>query len=98
MKLFEYVVPPLEGFWWQDDVVGVDYTNKSAFNWIFVIRLPDFISKADFNWAVETATKKKKLDCSSAEYLTIDEDYVFKLLHIGSLIMSQQLLLLWMLI
>lgn len=42
---FEYVVPPLEGFWWQDDVVGVDYTNKSAFNWIFVIRLPDFISK-----------------------------------------------------
>ena len=63
---FEYVVPPLEGFWWQDDFVGVDYTNKSAFNWISVIRLPDFISKADFDWAIETATKKKKIDCSSA--------------------------------
>ena len=70
---FEYVVPPLEGFWWQDDVESVDYTNKSAFSWISVIRLPDFISKADFDWAVETTTKKKKLDCSSAEYLTLDE-------------------------
>lgn len=81
---FEYVVPPLEGFWWHDDVVGVDYTNKSAFNWISVIRLPDFISKADFNWAVETATKKKKLDCSSAEYLTIDEGLCVQIMHIGS--------------
>lgn len=81
---FEYVVPPLEGFWWQDDVVGVDYTNKSAFNWISVIRLPDFISKADFDWAIETATKKKKIDCSSAEYLTIDEGLCVQIMHIGS--------------
>ena len=57
---FEYAVPPLEGFWWQDDVPGVDYTNKSTFNWISVIRLPDFVTKENFNWAVETATKKKK--------------------------------------
>ena len=69
---FEYVVPPLEGFWWQDDVDGIDYSNKDAFNWISVIRLPDFITKKDFDWAVETATKKKKLDCSSAEFITID--------------------------
>ena len=55
-RFFEYVVPPLEGFWWQDDIDGVDYTNKSAFNWISVIRLPDFVSKVDFDWAVETAT------------------------------------------
>ena len=55
---FEYVVPPLEGFWWQDDACGIDYSNKSTFNWISVIRLPDFVTKADFNWAVETATKK----------------------------------------
>ncbi len=70
---FEYVVPPLEGFWWQDDVEGVDYTNKSAFNWISVIRLLDFVTKENFDLAEETATKKKKLDCSSAAYLTIDE-------------------------
>ena len=67
-----------------DDVESVDYTNKSAFSWISVIRLPDFISKADFDWAVETATKKKKLDCSSAEYLTIDEGLCVQIMHIGS--------------
>ena len=70
---FEYVVPPLEGFWWQDDVESVDYTNKSAFSWISVIRLPDFISKADFDWAVETATKKKKTDFLSRHPLLQDQ-------------------------
>ena len=59
---FEYVVPPIEGFWWQDDVCDVDYTNKSKFNWISVIRLPDFVTKDDFDWAIEEATKKKKQD------------------------------------
>ena len=92
---FEYVVPPLEGFWWQDDVEGVDYTNKSAFNWISVIRLPDFVAKENFDLAAETATKKKKLDCSSAEYLTIDEGLCVQIMHFGSLIMSQQVLLYW---
>ncbi|WP_455543473.1 hypothetical protein [Intestinibacter sp.] len=57
----EYVVPPLEGFWWQDDVNGIDYSDKESFNWISVIRLPDFVTKKDFDWAVKTATKKKKL-------------------------------------
>ncbi len=81
---FEYVVPPLEGFWWQDEVHGVDYSDKSAFNWISVIRLPDFVSKADFEWAVATATKKKKQDCSSAEFLTIDEGLCVQIMHTGS--------------
>lgn len=80
---FEYVVPPLEGFWWQDDVDGVDYGNKDTFNWISVIRLPDFVTKADFDWAVETAEKKKKLDCSSAELLTVDEGLCVQIMHIG---------------
>lgn len=81
---FEYVVPPLEGFGWQDDVDGVDYTTMQAFHWILVIRLPDFVSKEDFEWAVATATKKKKLDCSSAEFMTIDEGLCVQILHIGS--------------
>ena len=80
---FEYVVPPLEGFWWQNNVEGVDYADKSSFNWISVIRLPDFVSKTDFEWAVETATKKKKIDCSSAEYLTIDEGLCVQIMHLG---------------
>lgn len=80
---FEYVVPPLEGFWWQDDVVGVDYSDKSTFNWISVIRLPDFITEENFAWAVETASKKKNIDCSSAEFLTIDEGLCVQMMHIG---------------
>jgi hypothetical protein len=80
---FEYVVPPLEGFWWQDGVDGVDYGDKSSFHWISVIRLPDFVKEADFEWAVQTATKKKKLDCSSAEFLTIDEGLCVQIMHLG---------------
>lgn len=80
---FEYVVPPLEGFWWQDGVKGVDYANKELFNWISIIRLPDFITKNDFDWAVAEATKKKKLDCSTAEFLTINEGLCVQIMHIG---------------
>lgn len=81
---FEYVVPPLEGFWWQEGIEGVDYNNKFLFNWISVIRLPDFVTEKDFKWAIETASKKKKLDCSSAEFLTIDEGICVQIMHIGS--------------
>lgn len=81
---FEYVVPPLEGFWWQDGVNGVDCGDKSTFNWISVIRLPDFVTEADFRWAVDTAAKKKKLDCPAAEFLPIDEGLCVQILHIGS--------------
>lgn len=80
---FEYVVPPLEGFWWQNDGKGVDYSNKDAFHWISVIRLPDFVSKQDFDWAVETAARKKKIDCSSAEFLTMDEGLCVQMMHMG---------------
>ena len=80
---YDYVVPPLEGFWWQDNAEGVDYTDKSRFNWISVIRLPDFITRKDFDWAVETAAKKKKLDCSMAEFLTVDEGLCVQIMHVG---------------
>ena len=81
---FEYVVPPLEGFWWQDNVDGIDYADKAAFNWISVIRLPEFITQKDIEWAVETASEKKKLDCSSAEFLTVDEGLCVQIMHIGA--------------
>lgn len=80
---YEYVVPPLEGFWWQDNVKGVDYSNKDSFQWISVIRLPDFVTESDFDWAVAEATKKKKLDCSAAEFLTIQEGLCVQIMHIG---------------
>lgn len=81
---FEYVVPPLEGFWWQDNIKGIDYSSKDTFNWISVIRLPDFITEKDFAWAVQTATEKKKIDCSSAEFLTVDEGLYVQIMHLGS--------------
>ncbi len=80
---FEYVVPPLEGFWWQDKVDGVDYSSKDTFNWISVIRLPDFVTRTDFDWAVDTASRKKKLDCTSAEFLTVNEGLCVQIMHIG---------------
>lgn len=81
---FEYVVPPLEGFWWQDGVDGINYSDKSTFNWISVIRLPDFVNEKDIEWAKETAAKKKKIDCSSAEFLTVDEGICVQIMHVGS--------------
>ena len=107
---FDYVVPPLEGFWWQgvastksnsdvatdtpstegrgsilgDEVVGVDYANKDAFQWISVIRLPDFVTKEDFDWAVREATAKKKQDFSKVKFFTYDEGLCVQCMHIGS--------------
>ena len=81
---FEYVVPPLEGFWRQEGKEGFDYGDKSAFLWTSVIRLPDFVTREDFAWAVETASRKKKLDCSAAEFLTVDEGLCVQIMHLGS--------------
>ncbi len=80
---FDYVVPPLEGFWWQEGQTGVDYTNKAGFCWISAIRLPDFVTREEFDWAVQAATEKKKLDCSVAEFFTLEEGLCVQMLHIG---------------
>lgn len=80
----EYVVSPLEGFWWQDGVTGVNYADKATFNWISALRLPDFVTEKDFLWSVETATKKKKLDCTSAAFLTVVEGLCVQIMHVGS--------------
>lgn len=82
---FEYVVPPLEGFWWQDgNRDGIDYKSKDKFNFISLIRLPDFVTKKDFDWAIEEATNKKKQDFSKVEFLTYDEGVCVQCMHIGS--------------
>lgn len=81
---FDYVVPPLEGFWWQDGEEGIDYAHKESFQWISVIRLPDFVSEADFKWAISEATAKKKQDFSKVEFLTIEEGLCVQCMHIGA--------------
>lgn len=80
---FEYVVPPLEGFWWQQGKKGIDYSHKENFDFISVIRLPDFVSKEDFDWAVKEATEKKNKDFSKVEFLTYDEGLCVQCMHIG---------------
>lgn len=81
---FDYVVPPLEGFWWQQGVMQIDYSRKDAFQWISVIRLPDFVSEKDFNWAKQQVKTKKGIDCSNAKFLTIEEGLCVQIMHIGS--------------
>ena len=82
---FEYVVPPLEGFWWQDGMnETIDYNNKDAMHFISIIRLPDFVTREDFEWAIEEATKKKKQNFSRVEFLTYDEGLCVQCMHLGS--------------
>lgn len=82
---FEYVVPPLEGFWWQEgNKSSIDYKSKDKFNFISIIRLPDFVTEEDFEWAINEATKKKKQDFSKVEFLTYDEGICVQCMHIGS--------------
>ena len=80
---FDYVVPPLEGFWWMEGKDGIDYAHKENFRWISVIRLPDFVTEDDFRWAVNEATKKKKQDFSKVEFLTVEEGLCVQCMHIG---------------
>lgn len=81
---FEYVVPPLEGFWWQENTKGIDYNRKEDMQFISVIRLPDFVTEDDFKWAVDEATQKKKQDFSKVEFFTYDEGVCVQCMHIGS--------------
>lgn len=79
----EYAVPPLEGFWWQPGVTGIDYAHKENFHWISVMRLPDFVTPAVFEWAVAEAARKKKTDFSAAELFTYDEGPCVQCMHHG---------------
>ena len=80
---FDYVMPPLEGLWWQKEIQGVDYTRKKDFQWISLIRLPEFVTKAVFDWAIVEATEKKQQDFSSVEFFCWEEGLCIQCMHIG---------------
>ena len=80
---FDYVVPPLEGFWEQNGIAGMDYSRKDLFRFISVIRLPDFVTEEDFEWAKAEAERKKKADFSKAEFLSLEEGLCVQCMHIG---------------
>lgn len=81
---FEYVVPPLEGFWWQENTKGMDYTRKQDLHFISMIRLSDFVTKEDVDWAIQEVTKKKKVDFSKVDFLSVNEGLCVQCMHIGS--------------
>ena len=81
---FDFVVPPLEGFWWQDGINGIDYAHKQDFHWISAIRLPDFVTEVDYKWSLNQTTNKKKQDFSKVEFLPINEGLCVQCLHIGA--------------
>ena len=80
---FDYVVPPLEGLWWQEGIHGVDYAHKKEFQWISLIRLPEFVTKEVFDWAIREATKKKQQDFSAVELFSWEEGVCVQSMHIG---------------
>jgi len=81
---FEYVVPPLEGQWWiPKGNADTDYTKKSDFCWVSMIRQPDFVTEDVFKWACKEVEKKKKLDTSKAEYIVFKEGLCVQCMHIG---------------
>lgn len=80
---FDYTVPPLEGFWWQPGLAGVDYANKAGFHFLSLLRLPDFVTRADFDWAVQAAAQKKKMDLSPVEFFPYDEGFCVQCMHLG---------------
>ncbi len=80
---FDYVVPPLEGLWWQDGIYGVDYTHKKDFQWISLIRLPEFVTKEVFDWAIREASEKKQQDFSPVEFLSWEEGLCVQCMHLG---------------
>lgn len=80
---FDYVVPPLEGFWWQEGKQCIDYAHKEDFYWVSLIRLPEFVTKEEFDWAVQEAIEKKGADFSKVEFLTYEEGLCVQCMHIG---------------
>lgn len=80
---FDYVVPPLEGLWWTEGGGAIDYAHKEKFQWVSMIRLPDFVTKADFDWAVAEATVKKKTDFSAVEFFSYTDGLCVQCMHIG---------------
>ena len=84
-SVLEYVVPPLEGFWWSPDVGTVDYSDKDSFHWTSLIRQPEFVTLEVFETAKAALAKKKPgLDLSKARLVKITEGLCVQVMHIGS--------------
>ena len=66
------------------EMKDIDYSRKDDFCWISMIRLPEFVTREVFDWAVREATEKKKTDFSKAEFFTLHEGLCVQCMHTGS--------------
>ncbi len=80
---FDFVVPPLEGLWWQEDAKKISYIHKENFQWISMIRLPEFVTEETFRWAQQEAAAKKGRDFSPVLFFTWEEGVCVQCMHIG---------------
>jgi len=81
---FEYVVPPLEGLWWNEGNTNVDYNHKEKFEWISMIRQPEFVTEEVFKWACKEVKNKKGIDTSKAKFMEFEEGLCVQMMHKGS--------------
>lgn len=66
------------------EMKDIDYSRKDDFCWISMIRLPEFVTREVFDWAVREATEKKKTVFSKAEFFTLHEGLCVQCMHTGS--------------
>ena len=81
---FEYVVPPLEGLWWQENCTEIDYEHKESFRWISMIRQPEFVTEDVFQWACMEVNTKKGIDTAKAKFIEFEEGLCVQTMHVGS--------------
>ncbi len=95
-RYFEYVIPPLEGLWWVDNSCfdGLNIQDKNQFQWLLMIRLPEFVDEIIFNQAKEKLRNKKQDDhVNKLEFRIIDEGLCVQTMHIGSFDLEAQTIL-----
>ncbi|CDP50936.1 hypothetical protein [Devosia sp. DBB001] len=80
----DYVVPPLEGRWWSEDMESFIRRDKDRWQWTMMIMAPDFASRALYEAAVEKARGKLGESPASLRLERYEEGLSVQILHIGS--------------
>ena len=80
----DYVVMPLEGLWWSDDMDNLSTYDKLNWKWTSLIMQPDFVKEKHIKQAKEKVSEKKNLSSlDKMEFIELDEGLSAQILHIG---------------
>ena len=81
----DYVVPPLEGLWWSDDMTSFIRRDKAAWQYTMMIRVPEWLERANVKQAIKTvAAKKPALKVDRLRFESLTEGLCVQRMHIGS--------------